>query len=138
MNQEKMLIKVLKAKLHRAAVTQSDLHYEGSIGIDEDLLQASGILPFEAVHVWNISNANRFETYALPLGRGTGQICINGAAARLAQPGDRVIVASFCWMDDQQARTHQPTVVLLDEHNRVIPPPRQSKPRPRRNSIRNG
>ncbi|HEX5235932.1 MAG TPA: aspartate 1-decarboxylase [Silvibacterium sp.] len=116
-----MLIKLMKAKIHRATVTQSDLHYEGSIGIDEYLLDQSGILPFEAVHVWNLNNATRFETYAIPLKRHSGEICINGAAARLAQPGDLVIVASFCWMDDGEAHAHKPTVVLVDAKNRVSP-----------------
>ncbi len=113
------LIKLMKAKIHRAVVTQSDLHYEGSIGIDEDLLDAAGILPFEAVHVWDVDNASRFETYAIALARGSGEVCVNGAAARLVQAGDRVIVAAFCWMDEQQGREHKPKVVLVDEKNRV-------------------
>jgi aspartate 1-decarboxylase len=114
-----MLVKLMKAKIHRATVTQSDLHYEGSIGIDEDLLEASGILPFEAVHVWNVNNAQRFETYAIPNPRGSREIQVNGAAARLAHAGDLVIVASFCWMDSQAARSHQPRVLLLGEGNSV-------------------
>jgi aspartate 1-decarboxylase len=114
-----MLIKLMKSKIHRATVTMSDLHYEGSIGIDEDLLDAAGILPFEAVHVWNVNNASRFETYALPLARGTREICVNGAAARLAQPGDVVIVATFCWTEEDKARGYQPTVVLVDGKNNV-------------------
>lgn len=114
-----MLIKLMKSKIHRAVVTQSDLHYEGSIGIDEDLLEASGILPHEAVHVWNVNNSERFETYAIPLQRGSGEICINGAAARLAQPGDLVIIASFCWMEEEQGRSYKPTVVLVDGDNRT-------------------
>ena len=115
------LIKLMKAKIHRAVVTQSDLHYEGSIGIDEDLLDAAGILPFESVHVWDVDNASRFETYAIVLPRGSGQICVNGAAARLVQAGDRVIVATFCWMDEQQGRQHRPKVVLVDDKNQVKP-----------------
>ena len=114
-----MLIKLMKSKIHRAVVTQSDLHYEGSIGIDEHLLEASGILPFEAVHVWNVNNSERFETYAIPLRSGSGEICVNGAAARLAQPGDLVIIASFCWMEEQEGGAYKPTVVLIDEGNRV-------------------
>jgi aspartate 1-decarboxylase len=115
-----MLIKLMKSKIHRATVTQSDLHYEGSIGIDEDLLDAAGILPFEAVHVWNVTNASRFETYALPMARGAREICVNGAAARLVQAGDVVIVATFCWTEEDRARGHQPVVVLVDEKNNVI------------------
>jgi aspartate 1-decarboxylase len=117
-----MLVKLMKAKIHRATVTQSDLHYEGSIGIDKDLLDAAGILPFESVHVWNLNNAQRFETYALPMPRGSREIQVNGAAARLAQPGDLVIVASFCWMDDTAARKHEPFVLLLGEGNAVERP----------------
>ena len=114
-----MLIKLMKAKLHRATVTQADVHYEGSIGVDEELLKASGILPFEAVHVWDVTNAQRFETYALPLRGGSGQICVNGAAARLVQPGDLVIVASFAWMEESAAQKHKPTVVLIGAGNRI-------------------
>lgn len=113
-----MQIKLMKSKIHRAVVTQSDLHYEGSIGVDEALLEASGILPFESVHVWNVNNSQRFETYAIPLARNSGEICVNGAAARLAQPGDLVIIASFCWMDDHEARDYKPKVLLVDEKNR--------------------
>lgn len=116
-----MLIKLMKAKIHRAIVTGADLHYEGSIGIDQDLLDASGILPFEAVHVWNVSSGTRFETYAIPLGRGSGEICVNGAAARLVHAGDPVIIASFCWMEEGEARQYKPTVVLVDERNRARP-----------------
>ena len=114
-----MQVKLMKSKIHRATVTQSDLHYEGSIGIDEDLLEAAGILPFESVHVWNVNNAERFETYALPLRRGSREVCVNGAAARLAQAGDLVIVASFCWIVEQEARGHQPSVLVLGEGNAV-------------------
>ena len=115
-----MLIKLMKAKIHRATVTGADLHYEGSIGIDLDLLDASGILPFEAVHVWNVSSGTRFETYAIPLQRGSGEVRVNGAAARLVQAGDLVIVASFCWMDDGEAHQFQPKVVLVGDRNRAI------------------
>ena len=117
-----MLVKLMKAKIHRAVVTRSDLHYEGSIGIDEDLLRVSGILPFESVHVWNVNNAERFETYAIPLPSGSGEICLNGAAARLAQPGDLVIIAAFCWMEEREAPGHLPRVVLVDEGNRPNTP----------------
>lgn len=121
-----MLIKLMKGKIHRAAVTQADVNYEGSIAIDNDLLEASGILPFEAVHVWDVTNAQRFETYALPLKAGSRQICVNGAAARLVQPGDLVIVASFAWMEDAAARNHRPRVVLVDRDNRITSAESQS------------
>lgn len=116
-----MLIKLMKTKLHRATVTQSDLNYEGSIGIDAALLEASGILPFEAVHVWNLNNGARFETYAIELERGSAEICVNGAAARMVQKDDRIIVASFCWMEDEKAREFKPRVVLLGEENQILP-----------------
>jgi aspartate 1-decarboxylase len=114
-----MLLQMLKGKIHRAAVTKADLNYEGSIGVDTQLLEASGILPNEAVHVWNITNGERFETYALALEAGSGAIQVNGAAARLSQPGDLVIIAAFCWMDEKEAQQHQPKVILVDEKNRI-------------------
>ena len=114
-------VKMMKSKLHRATVTQADLHYEGSIGIDTDLLDQSGILVNEAVHVWNINTGQRWETYAIPMPAGTGQIQVNGAAARLAQVGDVVIIAAFSWMPESTAKTHAPRVVLLDEDNKPFP-----------------
>lgn len=118
-----MLLTMLKAKLHRAVVTQADLHYEGSIAIDQDLLEAAGILPNERVDVWNITNGERFSTYAILAPRGGRSVAVNGAAARLVQPGDLVIVAAFAQMEPAEAKAHEPTVVLLGEGNRVIAPP---------------
>ena len=115
-----MLLQMLKGKIHRATVTKADLHYEGSIGVDTQLLEAAGILPHEAVHVWNITNGERFETYALTLEAGSGMVQVNGAAARLVQAGDLVIIAAFCWMDEQAAKQHQPRVILVDERNRAV------------------
>lgn len=115
-----MQLTMMKAKLHRAAVTQADLHYEGSISIDADLLQAAGILVHEQVDVLNINNGQRFTTYAIAAPRGSKTFGINGAAARLAQPGDRIIVVSYAAMDAEAARAFEPTVVLLDEHNAVV------------------
>jgi aspartate 1-decarboxylase len=114
-------VKMMKAKLHRATVTQSDLHYEGSIGIDTDLLDQSGILANEAVHVWNVNNGQRWETYAIPQPAGTGEIQVNGAAARLAQVGDVIIIAAFSWMTESAAKELTPRVVLLDESNKPLP-----------------
>ncbi len=111
-----MTIKLLKCKIHRARVTKADLHYEGSISIDPSLLEASGIQPNEAVNVWNVSNGERFETYAIP-GEEPGEIGLNGAAARLVQPGDLVIIAAFCWMEPEEAARHTPRVVLIDGDN---------------------
>jgi aspartate 1-decarboxylase len=109
----------MKAKLHRATVTQADLEYEGSISIDRDLLDASGILPHEQVDVLNINNGQRFTTYAIEAPRGSGTVGVNGAAARLVQAGDKVIVVAYVQLDASEARNYAPNVVLLDEGNRV-------------------
>jgi aspartate 1-decarboxylase len=113
-----MLIKLMKSKIHRATVTRADLNYEGSIAVDVDLLDAAGLRSGEAVYVWNVNNGERFETYALPLARGSGEICVNGAAARLVQVGDLVIVTAFGWVEEASAREGK--VVLVDEKNRVL------------------
>lgn len=106
-------------KIHRATVTQADLEYEGSVTIDKDLLDAAGILPHEEVQIWNITNGNRLATYALEGPRGSGVVCINGAAAHLMSPGDMVIMATFGEMDTEEAETHRPKVVFVDEANRI-------------------
>jgi len=115
-----MLLTMMKAKLHRAVVTQADLDYEGSIAIDRDLLEAAGILPHEQVDVWNITSGARFTTYAIQAPRGSRVFGVNGAAARLVQKGDRIIVATWAQMDEAVAKEHEPTVVLLDETNAVV------------------
>ena len=109
-----------KSKIHRATVTHADLDYEGSVSIDEDLMDAAGFLEYEAVHVWNITRGTRLQTYAIKGGRGSGIICINGAAAHLNRPGDLVILATFAEMEEAEARTHVPQVVLVDAKNRVV------------------
>jgi aspartate 1-decarboxylase len=114
-----MLLTLLKAKLHRATVTQADLDYEGSIAIDRDLLDASGILPHEQVDVLNITNGARFTTYAIEAPRGSKVIGVNGAAARLVQANDRVIIVAYCQMAAEEARNYAPTVVLLGDDNDV-------------------
>lgn len=114
-----MLRKLLKSKIHRATVTSSDLNYEGSIAVDAALLEAADIQPFEAVHVWNITNGSRLQTYALPAEHGSGVICLNGAAARLAQARDQVIVASFAWLDEKEAATARPKLVFVDAQNHI-------------------
>ena len=114
-----MLVTMMKAKLHRATVTQADLDYEGSIAIDGALLDASGILPHEQVDVLNISTGARFTTYAIEAPRGSRVIGVNGAAARLVQAGDKVIVVSYCQLDASEARNYHPTVVLLDDANQI-------------------
>lgn len=111
---------MLKAKLHRAVITDSDLNYEGSIGIASDLLEAAGILPNEQVDVLNINNGARFTTYAIAENKGSGKIVVNGAAARLVQKGDLVIICAFAMMQEEVAKTHQPKVLLLNEKNQII------------------
>ena len=114
-----MLVTLMKAKLHRATVTQADLDYEGSIAIDRDLLDASGILPHEQVDVLNITTGARFTTYAIEAPRGSKVIGVNGAAARLVQKGDKVIVITYGLLPAEEARNYAPTVVLLDDGNEI-------------------
>jgi aspartate 1-decarboxylase len=112
---------LFKSKIHRARVTAADLAYEGSVTIDESLLRAADILPYERIHIWNATNGYRLETYVLPGPAGSGVICVNGAAARHAQPGDIVILATFADVDEAEARTWKPTVIRVDADNRIIP-----------------
>lgn len=114
-----MLLTLLKAKLHRAVVTESDLHYEGSISIDRDLMDRAEILPFEQVDVLNINNGQRFTTYAIEAPRGSRKIGVNGAAARLVQKGDRVIICAYGQVEQEMARNYKPTIVLLGDENEV-------------------
>lgn len=111
--------KMLKSKIHRACVTQADLDYEGSITISPELLKAADILPHEAVNVWNVTAGTRFETYAITGRPNSTDICVNGAAAHLVTPGDLVIIASFSQILDEDCATHNPTVVFVDEKNRL-------------------
>jgi aspartate 1-decarboxylase len=113
---------LFKSKIHRAIVTHADLHYEGSITIDSDLLRAADILPHEWVAIWNVSNGERVETYALPGEAGSGVICINGAAAHRFSPGDLVIVATRTQVDESAARAHVPVVIRVDRANRIVDP----------------
>lgn len=114
-----MLLTMLKAKIHHARLTMTDLHYEGSIGIDEDILEAANILPHEQVAVWNVTNGNRLVTYALPAERGSREFMLNGAAARLASKGDQVIIAAYAQVPAEEARNYKPTVLLLNEDNSI-------------------
>ncbi len=115
-----MRLNVFKSKIHRAIVTHADVAYEGSVTIDRDLLDAANILPFEAVHIWNATRGTRLVTYALEGPRGSGAICVNGAAAHLNQPGDIVILATFAEMTPEEAREHKPVVVRVDSKNRRV------------------
>lgn len=116
---------MFKSKIHRATITQADLHYEGSVTIDQDLLDRADIIPHEAIDVWNVTRGTRLTTYALSGPRGSGVICINGAAAHLNEPGDLVILATFTDMDDAEARRYVPKVVRVDSANRPLPDAQQ-------------
>lgn len=114
-----MLRTLLKSKIHRATVTQCELHYEGSCAIDQDLLDAADILENEQVHIWNINNGERFVTYAIQGERGSGMISINGSAARRASVGDLVIIASFAQLESSELSQHKPKLVFVDAQNHI-------------------
>ena len=115
-----MMRTMLKSKIHRATVTQADLHYVGSVTVDQDLLEAADLLPGEQVAIVDITNGARLETYAIPGPRGSGVIGINGAAARLVHEGDLVIIISYAAMDDAEARAFKPRIVHVDANNRIV------------------
>jgi aspartate 1-decarboxylase len=114
-----MFREMLKSKIHRARVTEADLHYVGSVTVDADILKAADILPHEKVLVACIESGARFETYAFEGKAGSGVICLNGAAARLVQVGDRVLIMTFATMTDAEAKVHVPKVVFVDERNKI-------------------
>ncbi len=114
-----MFVELLKSKIHRAKVTHSNLNYNGSIGVDEDLFEAAGFLEFERVHIYNISNGERFETYVFKEERGSGVISINGAASRRVAIGDLIIIATYVTMTPEEARKHKPIFVFPDANNRL-------------------
>jgi aspartate 1-decarboxylase len=128
-----MFRKFLRSKIHRATVTQADLHYEGSLTLPPDLLLAAGIAPFEAVAVWNVNSGTRLETYAILGEQGSNDVCINGAAAHLVRPGDVIIIATFGFVQEtgSELRVPEPRVVFVDHDNRIthtgreIPGPRR-------------
>ena len=115
-----MYVDIFKAKIHGAVVTDANLNYQGSITIDGNLLKASGILPNEKVHIVNKNNGARFETYVIKGESGSGVICLNGAAARLVQQGDEVIIIAYCLLSNEEAEKHIPKVVLVDKQNKQI------------------
>lgn len=112
---------MLKSKIHRLTVTDANIDYEGSLTVDAGLLEAADILPFEAVHVWNITRGTRFQTYAIVGAPASGVVCVNGGAAHLIKPGELIIVATFTEMEDGLARVHRPRIVHVDEKNRLRP-----------------
>jgi aspartate 1-decarboxylase len=115
-----MLRNMLIGKIHRATVTQADLHYIGSITIDEDLMEAANMKEYEYVHIWNIDNGERFQTYTIKGKRGSGVICLNGAAARKVAVGDKIIIAAFGLVDDKEADAVVPKVVIVDKDNKIV------------------
>jgi aspartate 1-decarboxylase len=114
-----MLLTMFKSKIHRAVVTQADLHYKGSLTLDPDLMDAANMIPNEEIHVLNINTGARFSTYIIEGERGSGVVCLNGAAARLGEPGDLVIALTYAQMEAEEARAFVPTVVHVDENNKV-------------------
>ena len=114
-----MTLEMLKGKIHRAMVTQAELNYVGSITVDEELLEAAGILEYEKLQIVDVDNGSRFETYTICGQRGSGMICLNGAAARCVSVGDRIIIMAYAGLDAQEAKSHKPSVVFVDEQNRI-------------------
>ena len=114
-----MLFNMMKSKIHRAVVTEANLNYVGSITVDKNLMDATNILENEKVQVVNNNNGNRFETYVISGKPGSGTVCLNGAAARLVQPGDRIIIISYCQLDESEARQHNPKIAIVDENNKI-------------------
>ena len=115
-----MLRTFFKSKIHRAVITQAELHYEGSCTIDLDLMDAAGLLSYEQIAIVNINNGERFETYVIPGERGSKTICLNGAAARKGQPGDRVIIISYALLREDEIEGFEPTIILVDETNSIV------------------
>lgn len=115
-----MLVNMLKGKIHRATVVQAELDYVGSITVDEELLEAAGIYEYECVQVVDVNNGNRFETYTIAGERGSGLICLNGAAARQVQVNDKIIIMAYAHMDENEVKSHKPNVVFVDDNNKIV------------------
>jgi aspartate 1-decarboxylase len=115
-----MQISMLKGKIHRATVTQAELDYVGSITVDTELLDAAGILEYQLVQIVDVNNGSRFETYTIAGERGSGIICLNGAAARCVQSGDKVIIMAYATMTEDEAKSHKPSVVFVDDNNKIV------------------
>ncbi|CDF57407.1 aspartate 1-decarboxylase [Thermobrachium celere] len=115
-----MMLCMLKSKIHRATVTEANLNYVGSITIDEELMNAVGLLENERVQIVNVNNGERFDTYVIKGERGKGDICLNGAAARLVHVGDKVIIMAYAYVDEEEAKNMRPKVILVDDNNRIL------------------
>ncbi len=113
---------LLRAKIHRATVTGTDVDYEGSLTLDRRLMEAADLVPFERIDVYNLDNASRLSTYVIPGEPDSGVVCLNGAAALLASPGDRVIIATYASIEEAEIPRHEPRIVLVDERNRILAP----------------
>tara|TARA_Y100000590_G_scaffold319967_1_gene362177 strand:- start:280 stop:657 length:378 start_codon:yes stop_codon:yes gene_type:complete len=122
-----LIIEALKGKIHRATVTEADLNYIGSLTLDEDLMVAAGLMEFEKIQVLDITNGNRLETYVIKGKRGSGEVCINGAAAHLVKKGDLVIIVAYCQLIDNESLNHKPKIVYVDGENKIIPKPSKEK-----------
>lgn len=122
-----MLVNMLKGKIHRATVKQAELDYVGSITVDEDLLDASGIYEYEKVQIVDVNNGSRFETYTIAGERGSGLICLNGAAARQVQTGDKIIIMAYAVMDEKEIKNNPPKVVFVDDDNKIVRTTRYEK-----------
>ena len=131
-----MKLNVFKSKIHRATVTHADVDYEGSVTVDARLLQAAKILPYEAVHIWNVTRGTRLVTYAMEGPRDSGVVCVNGAAAHLNSPGDLVILATFADLTPAEARRHVPNVVRVDSENRPLSEHTPERAGPRLRAVR--
>ena len=114
-----MQVTMLKSKIHRATVVQAELDYVGSITVDEELLEKSGIREYEKVHIVDVNNGSRFETYTIAGERGSGMICLNGAAARCVSTGDKIIIMAYAQMEEKEADEHRPTVIFVDDDNKI-------------------
>ncbi len=119
---------LLKSKIHRARVTGKSLHYEGSLTLDPELMEAAGLVPYEKVHVLNVNTGARFETYVIAGRRGSGEVVLNGAAARLGEVGDLVIILAYAHVEERELKSFRPRVVHVDEQNRPLPHPEHAKP----------
>ena len=122
-----MTVTMLKGKIHRAVVKQAELNYVGSITVDPELMEAAGIFEYEKVHIVDVENGNRFETYTIAGEPGSGMICLNGAAARQVQVGDHVILMAYCQMEAEEVKDHKPYVVFVDENNKIVKQTRYEK-----------
>jgi len=111
---------LLKSKIHRVTVTDAELHYEGSLTLDRNLMDAADLLPYEEVHIFNLTNGHRFSTYVIEGARGSNTVCVNGAAAHLAREGDCLIIADFAIYDEEQSKKHMPKLIYVDEMNNII------------------